>query len=401
MKTRLSQPDHKRLHRTAFTLVELLVAMTIFVILATITVTGFRGSDSDRVSNAAAAFKNALEGAKSRAVKSGETRGLRLILSPTNGREVTSLVYVDGGRYESGELRFEFNNTMTINRWQVQSTNPALWNTLRTQSLIGPGTRFQTTESGEWFTLVAEVIPNDPASWWYIDHAPANAIAANPALPPESTVGSGWRLEPSDLDDLATPSTYGVSTAVASAPRPYRIQIAPMILAGAEPISLPPNTCIDLDGSKVPYGWRPNPAATPAKPNYGPSIPGSAESRPIDILFTPKGTVARPLTTEGILHFRVASTIDLGLWNTATTKPAAPNSTTRTNPVVAIDPERGGKLVSVMTQTGSLVNADIYPSKPVGTAYNQVGYDFNDTADTGNTAYRSPYTFILYGKESK
>lgn len=396
MKTRLSQPDHKRLRRTAFTLVELLVAMTIFVLLATITVTGFRGSDSDRVSNAAAAFKNALEGAKSRAVKSGETRGLRLILSPTNGREVTSFVYVDGGRTESGELRFEYNNSGVApysGMWQVQATNWALWNTLFDQGLIYPGTRFESpVGTGRWMTLVNRI---GATGWWVIDGEPSGTVDDMPVgSTPE--MSGGKRLLPSDLDDIAMPDTYGLGTAIASAPVSYRMQIAPTILAGAEPISLPPNTCIDLDGSKVPFGWRPNP---PSKQVYGP-VTGSNVGF-MDILFTPKGTVARPLTTEGILHFRVASSIDLQLWNAATGKPASPNSTTRMNPVVAIDPERGGKLVSLMTQTGSLVNADVYPSKPVGTTYNEVGYDFNDTADTSNPAYRSPYTFVLYGKESK
>lgn len=402
MKTRLSQPDHKRLRRTAFTLVELLVAMTIFVLLATITVTGFRGSDSDRVSNAAAAFKNALEGAKSRAVKSGETRGLRLILSPTNGREVTSFIYVNGGNKVTGELRFEYNNSGVgpyAGKWHVQDSNDSTyWNTLNNNTPVPIGTRFQSPKDiGTWFTIIDKVTYSG-SLWWVVAEDVESAT-------PDMTNG-GSKLIPSDINDDADPSYMGLATAVASDPVTYSIQIAPTILAGAEPIALPPNTCIDLDGSKVPNSWRPNP---PGKTVYG------STTEYMDILFTPQGTVARPLTTEGILHFRIASSIDMQLWNSLRESqswpapfynPLVPPNSSRTKPLIDLHPERGAKLVSIMAQTGSLVNAEVYQSKldppneadDDNTKFIKRRYDFNDSSDE---VLPTPYRFVLYGKESK
>src|SRR5690606_11066850 len=80
--------------RPAFTLVELLVAMTIFSILAVMTLSALRSNDSDRISAATGTLRNALEGARSRAIKSRQVRGLRLITDPNDSRIVTSLIYV-------------------------------------------------------------------------------------------------------------------------------------------------------------------------------------------------------------------------------------------------------------------------------------------------------------------
>ncbi|HWL10753.1 MAG TPA: prepilin-type N-terminal cleavage/methylation domain-containing protein, partial [Planctomicrobium sp.] len=99
------------MRRSAFTLVELLVAMGIFVILASLAVTGYQSTyNMDQVGQAASTVRASLEGARSRAIKAKGRRGLRLLLDPQDRRIVTSLAYVSPPETVTGYLRLEFDN---------------------------------------------------------------------------------------------------------------------------------------------------------------------------------------------------------------------------------------------------------------------------------------------------
>lgn len=394
---------------SAFTLVELLIAMAIFVTLATIAVSAWRGTEQDRVSNAAAIFKNALEGAKSRALKSGENRGLRLIIDPNNGRAVTSLVYVDGGRFVTGKLVAEFDNRGTgtyssnptsdtgppaynpvsSGRWRVAcaDVDQSLWTTYQERGLIGPGTLIEIpTGQSNWMRFTGKTeLDSGGNTWWVL--GPGILVGELKVSSDSSAPANGrdnvtyGAPNPADL----TGSGLGLPTAFATEPLDYRMQLMPTILAGSEPISLPANTCIDLDGSKIPQSWRP---LLPNKSYYGP------ESGFMDIVFSPRGGLNRPLTTEGLLHFRVGSIGDLLLAQGSGL--GLPNDASQ--PVVLTDAEHGGKLVSIITQTGIVLNADVYPSIDSGNGPNNEAYNFN-SPPSGSVL--NPYYYVLYGKESK
>ncbi|WP_437225250.1 pilus assembly FimT family protein [Planctomicrobium sp. SH661] len=396
----IRSPKQIRNQRTGFTLVELLVAMTIFAILATLTISAWRGTDADRVSNAAAVFKNALEGAKSRAIKSGESRGLRLNLDPNDNTIVTSVVYVDGGRFESGKLYLEYDNRVAgddgyqpsrAGKWRASSTDTALWSNFSSRGLIGPGTLIEIPSgSGNWLRLTSDNEPIGGRTWWILDGSIAGL--ADTAGSPPGYARVGYTLgtkSSSEGEDGGSPikSTFGLPTANATEVD-YRMQLMPALLAGGEPISLPLNTCIDLVGSKIPLSWLPN--SSISKTAYGPTTGF------MDILFTPRGTVARPLTTEGTLHFRVASTVDLVIGRPATMPPR--DSSSRAKPVVITDPQRGAKLVSIVTQTGSLVNADVSGEGNTSGDFNNEVADLNAMMLTGTS---NPFYYAIYGKESQ
>ncbi len=403
----LAQTEVRRPARQAFTLVELLVAMGIFVVLAALTVSAFRGTDGDRVTNAAATFKSALEGAKSRAVKMNQTVGLRLNLSPNNGRQVTSLIYVVGDETYETEARFEYDNRDDMSlpadrpKWLIVGTDQALWTDLKNKNRIGKGTRVRF--QGRLFTL------NEPI-YNHVWSTSANfddiSTEESSGLFPEEGRPDSRRPndpEASELDDMATP--IGLQYAVASKSSACVIYLTAGILPGAEPIPLPVNACIDLEGSKVPKDWFPNngdPGTNNDLNKYGLRITsnGTTVLGPMDIMFTPNGTVAAPLTTEGILHFRVASTLDLmaseSLTSGSLRNSSGNPSAKQEYPVVVSNPQRGAKLVSIFTQTGNVMNADVYPHPSLQAEFNSHAA----VVDGGPGSYR-PYDFIIYGKESK
>ncbi|MFO0426060.1 MAG: prepilin-type N-terminal cleavage/methylation domain-containing protein, partial [Planctomyces sp.] len=73
--------------RSGFTLLELLVVISIIVIIASMTLLTFNyARDADRVSNAAASLKSTLSVARDFAVQAGKPRGVRLFLDETNYR---------------------------------------------------------------------------------------------------------------------------------------------------------------------------------------------------------------------------------------------------------------------------------------------------------------------------
>ncbi|WP_437186337.1 pilus assembly FimT family protein [Planctomicrobium sp. SH668] len=377
-------------HHGGFTLIELLVVMGIFVILATISISAFRGTDKDRVSNASATFKNALEGAKSRAVKSNQTRGLRLNLASGSTSEVTSFVYLNGGSVETMTVRVEFNNLPGIDRWMLAGYGEA--NDILIQyvskGLITSGTeveipaysnnwlKFQRFDENPTLPLTSQTFAGADV-WWPLSGAITGATAAE-AGPPEN--GLGRRYSPAPEEELDAGS-IGLPSALASQQLQVRVKLQPSILTGSEPITLPVNTCVDLVASKIPSNWRPQVAGDRFGPNRGGYM---------DILFTPQGTLARPLSVEGILHFVIASQVDLQ-------KSAA--RTANDDPTFVLDLESGAKLVSVVTQTGMLINADLNISNNL-TDPSPEPNDFVG-ALSGLTGINNPYYYAIFGKESK
>jgi len=338
MKLTLRQFDRPAKLRGAFTLTELLVAMGIFVILATLTVGAFRTNNQDRVGNAAGNFKNALEGARSRAINSGEVRGLRLLLDtnpdPDGRRICRSVIYVgapDFDRGDNGAVMSISDNSF------VFRANDSDVNNLSTRGLLktGQGLRLEFPEnSGNWRTITGFNTSNRNVTLAGTYHTSAS-----------------------------TPIT-GIS---------YRMELMPVPLEGAEPMILDNQVCIDLDGSDVPGAWRP-------------PTSGDDYSNSMDILFGPNGTITGPLATEGLLHFRIAYLSDFEL---ARNLGARPLSGASSSPVVPADPEKDHKALSIFTTTGSVVISEIDRSDDDG------DQTYNEIAAT------EPFKFAIAGKESR
>lgn len=89
------QPPLAKGGRGAFTLVELLVVITIVLILATLTFAVFNaGRSSDKARSAARVAQSAFLGAKDRALHAGSQRGVRLIRDATDQALVTGFVFL-------------------------------------------------------------------------------------------------------------------------------------------------------------------------------------------------------------------------------------------------------------------------------------------------------------------
>jgi prepilin-type N-terminal cleavage/methylation domain-containing protein len=79
--------------------------------------------------------------------------------------------------------------------------------------------------------------------------------------------------------------------ATVGVPVSYALQLAPSILPNEEPRNLPTNIVVDLDNSILPQSWTP--------------------SAPLDILFSPQGTVIGSPATAGRIHFVLSDVADI------------------------------------------------------------------------------------------
>ncbi len=343
--------------RAGFTLVELLVAMSILVVLATLTVSGFRSTqDADRVGEAASTLRAALEGARSRAIRFEEKRGIRLLLDPTDKRRVTSVVQLVEGEEIRGKLRFEFDydesgDTDSMGKWRViqQAPKPGeredfiRWKDLQDKGYLRAGTTIS--------------VGNDTFTIQRFSASGAGdggvALVLNEAyLKAENTSGD-WVPKDADPDDVSSPGTFGLDGSVASRAVPYSLKLAPTPLEGAAPVTFPVNTCIDLDGSNVPDTWRPSRNGTGALGSsagtYGPENKASVNSPlAMDIMFTQRGVVDRELVGEGFLQFRMAHVQDV-----LDARDRVPDFWTII-PTCVQNPKYPAKVVTLVTQSGMM-----------------------------------------------
>lgn len=405
MKNSLRQFDRARFRvspyrsdlRVGFTMIELLIAVGILVILTTLTVSAFNVNDADRVGNSVGTFKNALEGARSRAIKSGEVRGLRLQLDPNDNHIVTSMVYVGsaGTAEQQGVIVYEPSE----NRWTFGSNNTTEWEDLIDNGLIRSGLRVEIPlGSGRWYTvsggqkdysnmadniftagtrevlfLAEQYHPNRPT---FTNPTPPATPAPTYAAVPTSRVTVGLELSPTTLD-------------------------------GADPILLDKGTCIDLDGSRVPGSWRVledkdrdrtfDTMAGDVDEDGDSQFDYAAGYNTMDILFAPDGTLTGTARTSGVMNFHFAYLSDVAMFQANRQIPQGdtfPNFTTYSQFMVSANPEKGHKVLTVFPQTGGVIISDIDPTADGVTSSAGAGNGFN------NQYASSPFSYAMDGKES-
>ena len=408
MLNRLRQFDSRM--RRGFTLVELLVVVAIFSILATLVVSGFTINNADRVGNSVATVKNAIEGARSRAVADGAVRGVRLIVDQNNPRIVTSMVYVESPGFDEGICNVEFVVGVGWRVVNVDDPVPATpndplnrpndtWNDLNDRDLIQAGARIEIPrDSGNWYTVSA----------WFIDVVD-DPVFGDPMTRDVIRIVESYR--PSTYETVANPSppppTITRPVAINGNRIPYRLELAPTVAEGAEPILLDPQACIDLDGSRVPEAWRfredvnRNGVIDGAESDTPPDGNGNGQfdfslnySPRMDILFASDGTVVGDVRTSGILHFRICEISDVilaeplrqrALGDDFSTTPGYPNF------ITPVDPENEHKALSLFPQTGGIVVSEIDRRWDDGDTNG-----FNSIVDQDGT----PFEFAVQGRES-
>ena len=343
-----------------FTLVELLVVITVLLILIVMTVSAIDFTfSSERLKAGARQVQSALAGARDRAIFAKERRGLRFLVNSSDpstieSRVVTSMIYIGAsGDWTEGLIRLErldnnndniadtedangnnmldagedTNGNNNLDKQQVlivRGDAQCAWYTLKERGFLGyfEDLNFNgTLDAGEdqngnglldLDALRIKIPADDNGSWYTVlTHrlTPTNQVLElvtpyrdRGTLPPTNVVAFM----------INDPNTYiGPST--------YILELPPRVLTEAQPILLPAGVCIDLDGSQVPRTWRSfgedlndNGVLNAGEDaNMNGQLDRTSYSARMDVLFSPRGVVTGSVAAEGLLHLYVAELKDV------------------------------------------------------------------------------------------
>lgn len=300
--------------RRGFTLVEMLVVITILLVLTAMTVTAVNFTlDGERVRAGSRQVQSYLEGARSRAIYAKEPRGVRFLLDQTanqSGRlaTVSSMIYIgpppevstgngDGfvalERKDQDAVSGPDSMNLPVEYVHLLNNNGATdWFTLFSKGLIVDGvTRIQILrdskdETGRWFT-VRTTYPDGTACLTQN----RQILRLSQPFP---------NVEPS----LLTPDSQVVGYS-AGKYNWFRLELPMTALPSEEPVLLPQGIVIDLDHSSLPLNWQ----------------AAGIYSGKMDIVFTPRGTVTGPPAAKGIIHFLVTDRADTDVGAPASAPP--------------------------------------------------------------------------------
>ncbi|MDC0273536.1 prepilin-type N-terminal cleavage/methylation domain-containing protein [Planctomycetaceae bacterium] len=255
--------------RSGFTLVELLVAASIIIVLAAITVRAISvTADQSKVSEAARTVQSYLEGARNRAIYQKRPVGVRFIRDPNNPRTVSSMMYVGlADLYEDGAITFVNFVATAANpdRRRISANANANWTRLEQMGILDPG---------ETYTIQVQRMPLNNST--YDRYTMIKA-------------GGAWRLTTDVFSDPADSNEE----------RTYKLELGYRVLPNQEPRELPRGAVIDLDpvraNSRYPDDW----------------IQGGNYIDNLDVIFSPSGTLIDDASAKGMLHFLFAETVDV------------------------------------------------------------------------------------------
>lgn len=294
-----------RKSRSAYTLIELLIVISILALLLTMTVMAVNFSrDGDRVTGAASQIQSFLSGARDRAIYAKAPRGVRFFLDPNNPRAVSSMVYIDPAEtWSEGVIQLRrwdpevdgrtnlLPNNQDINDDGVNDNPTQIW------MVAGEGTAWwELKRRGLLFDGMRIRIPKGPSGSWY----PINTKLIDITVAPTTLQALVLSIPYRDPGDTPKEKALAFES---GGPEDYEIELPPRILP-MEPVVLPEGTVIDLDGSKLPDSWRP----TVAGLNNGSG--NLLYSQYMDIVYSQRGTVIGSAATGGVIHFYVCDNED-------------------------------------------------------------------------------------------
>jgi prepilin-type N-terminal cleavage/methylation domain-containing protein len=349
-----------------FTLVELLVVVSILLLLAAMTATAINLTVSgDKVRAGARQVQSYLAGARDRAIYSKAPRGVRFLLDPTNNRTVSSMVFIgptdpwplgviqierldlDGDGIADGSAPLVvrgFDNNPT----DYRAKSPTDWYNLYLQGLLTNGSRIKipNEETGQWYTVTTDLLKTtDPRLHLTTAYQGPGQVNQNSSALEAFAQNSG--------------------------PLSYLLELPPTVLPNQEVTLMPKGTVIHLDrcsnnfeqvdsstpasgrGNKLPDYWKfaPSPSLDPSGFDY--------TSR-LDVMFSPRGVIIGTAAQRGIIHFYIGDQKDADrdrlYWSSPSSYPtvSAPEYGVWADPT-ANGYERGDKIIlSLFTRTGAI-----------------------------------------------
>lgn len=262
---------HPSTARRAFTLVELLVAITIFLILAGMTIVMVNNTfEAERLRSGTRQVHSYLEGARDRAIYAGEPRGVRLLYTGTSGGPdpldfaINSMVYVKPLDPDEGFLDIDVNGMGEAIRL-TNISQPGLWAQYAAAGVLTASHRIRISPG-----TTSTITDYEDGVWYGIE---AGSFQADGSLTVPDTLF------------ITRPHLGGM----ASTMHAYQLELGNAVLPNSEPVLLPEGILLHLEASKVPPTW-PNGA--------------------MDLMFAPNGTITGAPAAEGILHLVTCDVAD-------------------------------------------------------------------------------------------
>lgn len=386
------QPSTINHQPSGFTLVELLVAMGIFIILVSITIGAFRATtDDDRMAAASQQVKSSINGARSRALKDNTLRGIRFVRDPNNPTQCTALQYIGTNANDEGFIdqslginksvtyytRFDFDgdpndapdaatpnvtNCVVPIAFNLSTGTPLLvdetaqtWRQLVASGLLAAGTRIQ--------------LPKGTGRWYVV----ASVGAVNPTAPIASQIIALQLAEPYERDTGIEQTLTGPITIVGYAPTlDYSLELGAAPLADEPPVPLPKGIVLDLDASTITAAFRPS---TDFNGNGNVDF---AEYPNVDLMFGPNGKLVGQPAAAGMIHFYLGNLSEVDKFTQAKWDPTFTN-TLGERPVLGTRtadmpgpgnlplPEKPARIVTLLTSSGQLYSSDIDFTAPTTT----------------------------------
>jgi prepilin-type N-terminal cleavage/methylation domain-containing protein len=329
--------------RSGFTLVELMVVVSILLVLTAMTFTAINVTmNTDRVRAAARQIQSYTEGARDRAIYAGEPRGVRFLLNATDLTASSSLVFVGAPeKFTDNWITVEAGDQRTLSggysivdvdiaaeSFSVRGDITAsltLGNALRVDNSTGNDGPY-TVAAGSTYDApnnvtivnVAPVNPPTPLTW--PDNATSDGVLTLVNLVPfwddlrqRGLLSNGARIKLEDStysiahdgNGWLITKNYSGTTDVGTA---YELELQPVPLPDQEPRLLPRGIVVDLDHSDLPSSWasayfdHDSNAATPDIRTY---------SGRMDVMFSPSGSVTGDEAVAGLIHFLLADVTDV------------------------------------------------------------------------------------------
>jgi prepilin-type N-terminal cleavage/methylation domain-containing protein len=319
--------------RSGFTLVELLVVISVLLILSVLVFAVFNtGRSSERMRSAARVAQSAFLGAKDRALHAKDLRGVRLTRDLTSPALVSGFVFLqpmplqtagNNATLHPDNISVLRPNTGTGNfdatNIEVKGAQGAAW-FAQDQSGIWPATSVRIrvpAATGSWYVLSR--LNNAPPYWGMIDD--------NDRL--NFFLQSGVQGT-----DIPPPSEIAIDYPSGNAS--CDIQLGNDLLPFHQPISLSSGVIIDLSYSST-------------------NVQTLATSANIDVMFSPRGNVSGYVGGLGPMHFLFRSLKDA----TAGRNPWAVGQTGSANPDLNEDDRM---ILTVLPQTGLVQAFEIDPT---------------------------------------